>query len=65
MGRDGYPKGEHHPGELFLRVGYIVTNLRRSMGPFRIPWKYLALQTPLTIAFSGGHVYFIGGVESS
>jgi len=38
-------KGERHPGELFTRVGSIVTNLRGTNGPFRGPRKQLALQT--------------------
>ena len=36
----------------------------RQNGPFRGLWKHLALQTRLTIAFSGGQVYFIGRAES-
>jgi hypothetical protein len=32
--------------------------------PFRGLWKHLALQTRLTIGFSGGEVYFIGRAES-
>jgi hypothetical protein len=32
--------------------------------PFRGLWKHLALQARLTIAFSGGQVYFIGRAES-
>jgi Protein of unknown function (DUF3096) len=33
---------------------------RRKTDPFRGPWKHPALQTRLTIAFSGGQVYVIG-----
>jgi hypothetical protein len=33
---------------------------RGANGPFHGPWKNLALQTRLTIAFSGGQVYVIG-----
>ena len=33
---------------------------RGANGPFRGPRKHLALQTRLTIAFSGGKVYVIG-----
>jgi len=32
--------------------------------PFRGLWKHLALQTRLTIAFSGGQAYLIGRAES-
>jgi hypothetical protein len=32
--------------------------------PFRGLGKHLALQTPLTIAFTGGRVYIIDGAES-
>ena len=33
---------------------------RNTHGSFRGPWKHLALQTQLTIAFEGGQVYVIG-----
>jgi hypothetical protein len=52
--------GEHHPGELFPRLGFIVTNLRGTNGPFRGPRKHLALQTRLTVALGGGKEYLLG-----
>jgi hypothetical protein len=38
-----------------------VSNLRGTNGPFRGPWKHLALQIRLTIALGDGQVYSIGG----
>ena len=32
-------------------------------GPFRGPWKHLALQTRLTIALGGGQEYILGRRE--
>jgi hypothetical protein len=33
-------------------------------GPFHGPWKYLAVETRLTVAFSGAQVYFIGQAKT-
>ena len=39
-------------------------SLENQNWPFRGLGKHLALQTPLTIPFSGGQVYIIGGARS-
>jgi hypothetical protein len=63
-------KMEFHSGELFPRVGFIVTNLetdsravvrfsnKRGTAEQRI--KYRAPKPRLTIAFGGGQVYVAG-----